>query len=116
MKQINRAWIDNELIELERLFHEEIVFSSPQGEPLAKGREACIDSYAQFMSQAKVLEVTLEDAEVDVFGSTAVAVYGYDMTWEMNGERFQEPGRDLFVFNHDENRWVAVWRTILPGA
>jgi hypothetical protein len=37
----------------------------------------------------------------------------------MGGERFNDTGRDLFVFVKEDGRWQAVWRTMIvsqPGS
>jgi hypothetical protein len=49
---------------------------------------------------------------IDVIENTAVASFGFDMTYERGGSSYRSAGRDLWVFENQAGRWVAVWRTM----
>jgi hypothetical protein len=53
------------------------------------------------------------DAEIDVWGNTAVPSYAWEMHYEMGGANCRESGRDRFVFKRDGGKWPAVWRAVL---
>jgi hypothetical protein len=55
------------------------------------------------------------EPDVDIFGDTAIAVYAWNMTYELSGLEYRESGHDVFVFNRDQGRWLAVWRVMLPA-
>jgi len=48
-----------------------------------------------------VQELKESDAEIDVWGNTAVASYAWEMKYEMGDASYHESGRDLFVFKRD---------------
>lgn len=111
--QLNDAWATGHPDELARFFHEDIVMVPPDFTGRSQGRDACIASYAEFCSQATILGVKIIDPGVEVFGDTAVSTYAYEVAYEMGGERFNDTGRDLFVFVREDGRWQAVWRTMI---
>jgi uncharacterized protein (TIGR02246 family) len=113
IQQMNGTWAKGHPEELERFFHEDIVMVHPDFTNRFEGRDACIASYAEFCSQAAIHEVRLGELGVDVFGDTAVASYSYEVEYEMGGERFNDKGRDVFVFIHADDKWQAVWRTMI---
>lgn len=78
-----------------------------------EGREACVQSYRDFMSAAKVIRYRESAPVIDVFGDTGVSTFRWEMTWEMQGQTHDESGHDLFVFARQDGRWLAAWRTLL---
>lgn len=96
-------------------FHEGMVIKGPEFQTMSVGRDACIQSYQDFVGQAAVSACTLSTPEVDVWGDTAVATYSWKVTYERNGEKYRESGHDVFAFVRSEGRWLAVWRAVLPG-
>jgi len=112
--QINQAWGKGNPQELHRYFHADMVIVSPEMKKLGIGRDACVQSYAKFVSIGKVHGYNERDFIIDVWEDTAAAVYKYEIDFEIKGQRFSEIGRDMFVFSHSDNKWLAVWRMILP--
>jgi ketosteroid isomerase-like protein len=119
LERINGAWLQgtSETVEaaLDGCFHEEVVFRGPGMELLGRGRDVCAGSYAGFLRQATVRECTLSEPEIDLAGDTAVASYGWEMTYQLDGTEYSESGRDLFVLARGEGGWRAVWRAMLPA-
>ena len=113
VEQLNDAWVKGSPEQLSAFFREDIAMVAPDFIHRTEGREACIASYVDFCSQAKVNDFKLGETSIDVFGDTAVATYSYEISYEMGGERFTDSGRDLFVFIRENDRWQAVWRTMI---
>ncbi|MEK6321765.1 MAG: nuclear transport factor 2 family protein [Acidobacteriota bacterium] len=113
IQQLNDAWAKGRPEELASFFREDIVMVHPDFTQRTEGRDACVASYVDFCSQAAITGLTLGEISVDVFGDTAVATYAYEISYELGGERFDDKGRDIFVFSRDKNRWQAVWRTMI---
>src|SRR5437868_10193801 len=120
LAEINQTWLTNPPDEfpalLGKLFHESMVIRGPGYQTMGAGRDACIQSYVDFVRQARVTAWNLSDTEVDLFGDTAIATYAWKITYEMNGQEHRETGHDLFVFMRSDNRWLAVWRAMQPNA
>ena len=112
VKKINAAWQQSRLEELAAYFHEDMIMAPPGLSGRAKGRDACVASYREFIQMAKVKEYKEAEPEIDLWGNTAAATYGWEMVYELKGETYHESGWDVFVFAHDGTKWQAVWRTI----
>ncbi len=110
---INNAWLKDQSEELARYFHEEIVIVAPGFMQRSEGRAACIQSYRDFNRQARIHSFSSTECTVDQWDSTAVATSEFTIAYEMNGQRYDEKGRDLIVFARANDSWLAVWRTIL---
>jgi hypothetical protein len=81
---------------------------------LGKGRAAAVQSYHDFVNQAEVKSVQLDEPQVDVAGETATAQYKWTITYVLNGQEYTERGHDIFVFARRNTKWLAVWRALLP--
>jgi len=111
--KISAAWRQGRPDELAEYFHEDMVIRGPELQEMGRGRDVCVGSYKDFISQATVQEMKESDAEIDVWGNTAVASYAWEMHYQMGGASYQESGHDLFVFKRDGRKWLAVWRAVL---
>jgi len=49
IQKINKAWSENRTEELHRYFHKDFVIAGTNYHPLARGRDACIKSYKDFI-------------------------------------------------------------------
>jgi hypothetical protein len=113
LSKINQAWLKGRLEELNDFFHDDMVIKGPELQEMGRGKDVCVGSYKDFISQAVVQEFKESDAAIDVWGSTAVASYSWEMTYQMKGQNYRESGRDIFVFARDDAGWRAVWRAVL---
>jgi ketosteroid isomerase-like protein len=112
LERINKSWLEGRFDHLGGFFHSEMVITGPDLRPLARGREACVESYRGFVSQAQIEGFREGDHTVDVFGNVAVATYSFDLRYRMGGRVHHASGRDSFVFADDGAGWRAVWRTM----
>lgn len=111
---LNRAWLEGQFEKIGELLHPGVVFVHPNFGGRTVGREACAKSYADFMSQAKVHDFRESAAQIDVFASTAIAAYRFDIRYEMSGKTLDEAGRDVLILNREGDRWQVVWRAMVP--
>jgi len=110
---INRTWLKGDPADLERVFYHDVVIQPPGDSPRVHGRDPCIASYEAFVKDAHVRQFSPGDAEIDVFGDTAVATYRYRMIYQIAEDTFDETGGELLVFLRREDRWLVAWRTML---
>ena len=119
VRYINDTWLKNPPEKIPDLlngaFSDEIVVYGPDWKELARGRKACVNSYANFARQGKIHECRLSDPRIDISGDTAVATYAWDMWYGMNGQDYRESGHDVFVFTRNRGRWQAVWRLLVTS-
>jgi ketosteroid isomerase-like protein len=116
VQRINAAWQRGELEALAELLHERMVIVPPGFQQRIEGAVACAEGYKEFARIAKVDSYAESDAQVDVFGATAVVNYRYEMTYTTEGATYRDAGRDVYVFVYEEQRWQAIWRTLVPEA
>lgn len=100
---------------LSQCFTSDIVMRGPGFALAGKGREAAVQSYVDFTTQAEVKAFTADEPSIDVAGDTAVAQYQWQMTYVLAGQEYTEQGHDLFVFSRIEGDWLVVWRTLLSS-
>ncbi|HLG17202.1 MAG TPA: nuclear transport factor 2 family protein [Blastocatellia bacterium] len=115
IQRINDAWMNGRSAELTEYFHDNIVIVPPDFQGRVQGKAACIASYEEFSRQAVVLEYKQSEPTVDVWGTTAVAAYSWEMAYELNGTTSRESGWDVFVLTREDDTWRAVWRTLMSS-
>jgi len=112
MQDINKTWSKGNPDTLTNFFHKDMVISDNDFKKLGVGRKACVESYKSFVSRAKILGVKEQDRDIDIFGNTAYVSYSFEVTYEMDGKEYHDSGRDVFFFTREDDKWLAVWRTI----
>jgi hypothetical protein len=116
VRRINDTWRSGRVDDLERCFHPDMVIVGPAHRELARGREACIASYRDFLGASVVHEYRESDLAVRAWGRAAVTTYRWEMRYEQGGRTHEETGTDLFVFERcgdDGASWQAVWRMVM---
>jgi len=116
LHDLNDAWVSGRLEALGQHLDDDMVMVPPGLRKRLVGREACVESYRDFVRRARVRGFIASEPLVEVWGDTAVARYGFQLDYEMYGEDHRDLGQDLFVFTRRDGRWRAVWRTLLPQA
>jgi hypothetical protein len=120
LSRINDAWIKQQgeamTTALNECFADDVVMRGPDFAFIGKGRDLVVQSYCDFVGNAEVKSVSLDEPDIDVTGETATAQYKWTMTYALNGQEYTEHGRDLFVVARRDKRWLAVWRAMLVEA
>jgi len=115
LQKISEAWLKGDPDDLLEFFHEDLVIMSPDIERMGVGKTACIQSYKDFIAHATVHEYKEYDHTIDVWGDTAVSIYAFDVTYAMKGQTYNETGHDIFVYNREDDKWLVVWRMVIPS-
>ena len=113
MRQINRAWLDGQVQDLEPMLHSEMIMVFPDFSGRMQGREEFLAGFRDFCQNATLHEFRDYEHQVDVAGDTSVATFRYDMIYERAGRKYRSSGRDMWVFQKQGETWIAVWRTML---
>ena len=117
LQTINSSWLSKKPGELSKIladcFHADMVIKGCDLETVAEGRDACVGSYVDFIQQAKISAFRQDEADIRVVGDTAIASYGWKITYTLEGKEYTEPGHDVFVFNRTNGKWLAIWRAML---
>lgn len=114
LTRINQAWTQGHLEDLEKYFHKDMVIAAPGFRGGGRGKAACVAGYANFVERATITNFEESEHAIDVWGETAVAVYRFELKYEMDGKEHDENGYDVYVFTCQSGKWLAVWRTIIP--
>ncbi|MGP0067214.1 MAG: nuclear transport factor 2 family protein [Isosphaeraceae bacterium] len=112
VRRINAAWREGKPEQIPELFHDRIVIVGADGQRYGEGKFACADSYRSFCAQATVTHYQESDTQVDVFATTAVVNYAFDIEYAIGGKSSRETGRDTLVLTKQDSRWLVVWRQI----
>lgn len=110
----DRCWVEGRPADARTFLHPDAVFTGPNFERLVRGADACVQSYVNFLSQAKVHGFTASDYVIDVIEATAVMTYRWTIDYEFNGERSLDRGQDLLVWIREPDRWLIAWRSQRP--
>jgi len=117
LETINGAWLSRNVnairLALSACFHREMVIKDAKLKTVARGREACVQSYLDFVEQARVSAFQQTEPDIYVFGDAAIASYNWEIAYSIGGENHRQGGGDVFVFLRAEERWLAVWRAVL---
>jgi hypothetical protein len=116
LREITDSWVQGRPDDLEKHFHADVVFVAPGFGQRLEGRAACVDSFRDFCSTAVVHNYTTTGPSLDVVAETAIAAYAFEIEYGLGSESFSEAGRDVWVFVRDQDRWLAVWRTIISAS
>ena len=121
LETINRAWLGEnpEVVRaaLASCFHPDMVIKDAALKTVARGREACIRSYLDFIKLARVSSFQQAAPDVHLSAECAVASYYWRIVYLLAGQTYDEHGSDIFVFARTEGKWLALWRAMLtrPG-
>ncbi len=113
MHRINRSWLDGRIEDLNDMIHPEIVMVFPGFSGRISGRERFVEGFRDFVENSIIHDVEEHTYQIDITADTAVLTYTYEMVYERGGQRYRSTGRDLWIFCLIEERWLAVWRTML---
>jgi hypothetical protein len=118
-KSLSLAWQQRQFDQLEPLFAAGVVFQDSKGDRLLEGREACIQSYRDFMGIATVLGYKEEEPDIIPFAGFVMATYGWQIDYEIHGSNVHDEGRDWLALSKQDGAWRINWRLSLslpPGS
>jgi Domain of unknown function (DUF4440) len=119
IERLNDAWSkhppDQIAAAMDGLWHREAVILAGAQE-MARGSDACIKSYQDFVEQATLDDTTLGEPSIEVWDDTAVSTSSWHMTYDLDGQRHTESGHETFVLVRTDRGWEIVWRSIVPTA
>jgi hypothetical protein len=116
LNRINEAWLEGHTESLNECFHDEVVVKGPDFQEMARGRDACVKSYADFIRMAVVKEFRASEPSIDLLGKVAVVTAPWAISYRMNHRDYLESGRDLLVLIREDCGWRVVWRAVLPAS
>jgi len=76
-------------------------------------RQALLDGFVEFCSNARVVEYEESDEQIQVIDDLAVLTFRFAMVYERTNYRARSTGRDMWVFRSIGGKWLALWRTMM---
>jgi len=110
IQQLSNTWLEERIDDLPPFFDEQVVLVTPDGDEI-NGREQMIDSFALFMRLATVYHFEIENIDVKLFETTAIARYTFEIDYEISDKRSLESGIETLVLLQGTAGWRIVWRT-----
>jgi hypothetical protein len=112
VRQINAAWVKGHPERLLEYFHDRMTIFGTSGQKYGVGKNACVESYRSFIESAQIGRFQESDPAVEVYETVAIVGYRFEIDYTMGGETHKEIGRDTFVFEKANGKWLAVWRQL----
>jgi hypothetical protein len=113
MRSMNDAWLGGRLDDLAARVHPDVVMVLPGFAGRVQGRDALLAGFRDFCDNARVHAFHERETQIDVTGRTAVVSVAYEMVYERAAAKYHATGRDMWVFEHHPEGWIAVWRAML---
>jgi hypothetical protein len=93
--------------------HPNVTMVLPRFAGAIVGAETLVASFEEFCTAARVLEYEETDEHIHVIDNVAVVNYQFNMLYERSSYRARSIGRDIWIFRRANERWQAVWRTMV---
>ncbi len=113
MVAINRAWRENQPAKMHDHLHPDITMVFPGFNGSIVGRDVLLASFIEFCSNARVLEYQESDEQIQVVDQVAFVSFRFNMLYERASYRERSIGRDLWAFARINDKWLAIWRTMV---
>lgn len=113
--QLNDAWLNDRVENMDRFFHKQVVMIQPGTNERVTGREAMIESYREFVESSEVSEFRIKDLMIDLFETTAAALYTFRIKYRVETTNYDESGTEILVFHKHGESWKIIWRTQQPA-
>jgi uncharacterized protein (TIGR02246 family) len=114
VRKLQDTWLEHRVDELESFYHENVVFFSPGNGKRTAGQQAMIESYRKFLSSSTNHNFQIMDLQIDVFGTTAIAIVTFEISYQSQDKNYDEQDNDIMILNNAEANWKIVWRTQIP--
>jgi hypothetical protein len=113
MAAINRAWRENQLVEMRPYLHANVTMVLPKFSGTIVGADALVASFIEFCKNARVLEYKETHEEIQIVDDIAFVSYRFNMLYERSSYRERSLGQDIWVFHYTNGKWLAIWRTMV---
>jgi hypothetical protein len=112
VNKINESWLAKNYDDLGSCLDENVIMAAPGSSNRLKGRTAYVQSFRDYDTVAKTLQINFEEILIDIIGDTAAAVCPFEVTYELKGKTYHERGSDILILTRKDSEWLVVWRTM----
>ncbi len=107
---LNQAWPAGDLATISTSYHPDAVLLPPDLGPVIRGREAIVDTYAEFNNAAVLRHFDITDTQVFDFESSHAVHLKFTLAYEFDGAALEDQGLDIYITSPYANGLVVVWR------
>lgn len=111
IQAMNYCWTcgnHDELKNLDKYFHENMVAITPTDKHRLEGKSACVKGWSEFAKNTNIHYWKEIDPEIRIYGNAAVVTYYFDISFEMGGQTVNIGGRDMFTLVNENDNWLIV--------
>jgi hypothetical protein len=115
IEELNDCWVNERLEDLPQFFHRQAVEIRPGTTEKISGQKAIVDNYRDFVEISDVMDFEITDMVIDIFDSTAIALYSFRILYRVETTNYDENVREILVLDRQNknDQWLVVWRTQL---
>jgi len=116
ISNLNQAWQANDLAKVSACFHPDAVLLPPDLGPAIQGQAAITEAYATFNNSAKLLSFSETQWQTFTFESSHAVHLHFSLAYELDGQRLQDDGLDIYLLELCAQELVVVWRQQIVSA
>lgn len=102
-----------DLARLEKLMHPKVVFVLPDLKTKIEGCKACLQSVQEYADTAQTLKYEIQHQDIQTVGQASTVLLTYLVAYEMNEQRYQEMGSEVWNLVQTNGVWQMVWRGLI---
>ncbi|MFC2134911.1 nuclear transport factor 2 family protein [Bacteroidota bacterium] len=114
IESINYLWTNGQAEHLGPFFDENVIHVDQDYQTLTTSKEELLKSYKSFCDNAIINSFSESEEKIEIFGTTAVVSYSWNIQYEMNANSYDEKGKEILVLSKETGKWLIVWRMLVP--
>lgn len=107
---LNQAWQTGDMATVSTSYHPDAVLLPPDLGPVIRGRDAIVETYAEFNNAAVLRHFEVTDTDIFDFESSHAVHVKFTLAYEFDGAALEDQGLDIYLTNPYANGLVVVWR------
>ena len=108
--RLNQAWQAGDMTTVGASYHPDAVLLPPDLGPVIRGRDAIVDTYAEFNRSAVFRYFEVNNAEVFDFNSSQAVHLKFTLAYELEGTTLEDEGLDIYFISPYAGGLTVVWR------
>lgn len=108
--RLNQAWQAGDMATVSTSYHPNAVLLPPDLGPVIRGREAIVETYAEFNTAAVLRHFEVTDTQVFDFESSHAVHLKFTLAYEFDGTALEDEGLDIYLTSPYANGLTVVWR------
>lgn len=107
---LNQAWQAGDMATVSTTYHPDAVLLPPDLGPVIRGRDAIVETYAEFNNAANLRHFEVTDTQIFDFESSHAVHLKFTLAYEFEGTILEDEGLDIYLTSPYAGRLTVVWR------